>query len=147
GGYLAGRVVLGGSGLSNILVSAGGETRTTDANGHYWLPLDEGTYIVTANPDNTNPAYTVGESTDVIVNLGEVSDVPEITVSQGGILHGYIRSGVDPLPGIPVIATNTAGSEVGSAISDSLGRFYFPDLSSGTYTLSPQLETGESASP
>jgi prepilin-type N-terminal cleavage/methylation domain-containing protein len=150
GGFVGGRVVTsGGTGVGSIIVSASGGSDTTDSNGTYLLPLSIGTYTVTANANNANTSYTTGNTTGVAVVAGNLTTAPDITIYQGGILRGFVSTnGTDPLPGIPIVATATAtGAEVGSAISNSQGFFSFPDLPVGGYVLSPQLETGESASP
>lgn len=150
GGYASGRVINSAiNGIYDILVDAGGEIDRTDSDGYYRLSLAVDTYTITANLNNDNQTYTVDRATGVSINLGEITTVPDITLLQGGILRGFVTTnGTDPLPGIPIVATSAAtGGEVASAISDSLGYFQLPDLPIGTYTLIPQLEPGESASP
>jgi hypothetical protein len=149
-GYISGRVLNSGMApLNNIRVeSSFGTVDYTDASGYYRFQIDGGTHIVTANPNNLNTQYTTGEATGVVVNAGEAVTVSDIYLFQGGTVQGFVSSnGTDPLPGIPVIATNTAGSEVGATVTDSYGYFEFPNLPIGSYGITPQLEVGESASP
>lgn len=149
-GFASGQVILnGGSGISNILVNASGQSDTTDTNGYFTLELEVGTYTVIANPNNDNSLYTIGEATGVSINAGQITTItPEINIFTGGSIEGWVTTnGTDPLPGIPIVATNTTGAEVGSTISDPLGNFQFSNLPVGNYTLTPQLEIGESASP
>jgi len=149
-GYLSGRVLnSGGAPLNNIKVeSSFGTFDYSDTSGLYRFQIDGGTHIVTANPNNLNTQYTIGEATDVIVNVGEAKTVPDIFLFQGGTVSGFVSTnGTDPLPGIPMVATNTAGFEVGATVTDSYGYFYFPNLAIGAYGITPQLEPGESSTP
>ncbi len=150
GGYLSGRVLYGAVPLNGITVeTSNGLSDVTDTNGVYQFQVIVGTHIVTANPRNTNVTYTVEESTGNSVGAGEAKVVPDILLSQGGTIRGFISTnGIDALPNIPIVATNTAtGQEVGSTLSDVYGRFTFNNMQAGVYTLTPLLETGESASP
>jgi hypothetical protein len=149
-GYAGGRVINGiGAPVPNIAVTASGGSDTTDSNGYYRLQLDAGTYIIMANPNNSSSqSYTVGEADGIAVSVGIQTDVPDITIQSGGKLKLWVTSnGTDPLPEIPVVSTDSTGAEVASSVTDSLGYVTFPDLALGTYTVTPQLETGETANP
>lgn len=150
GGYITGRVIDSApAGIPDIAVKASGDNDTTDSNGYYRLQVDAGIHTVIANSDNQNSLYTTGETTGVVVDAGHVADAPNIVLYQGGHIQGFVTpNGVDGLPGIPIVASNTAsGAEMGSVISDNFGYFLFPNLPVATYSFFPQLEVGESASP
>jgi len=153
GGYVSGRVADNSNmPIIGITVVAPGGSDVTDSNGYYRFLLSADTYTVVANgPDPATHLikYTEGDSTSVAVNLGLETAVPDLVLFQGGVLSGWITpNGTDPLPGIPVTATSTAtGLEVGTAVSNSLGKFSFPDLPVGSYSITPQLEPGESSNP
>jgi hypothetical protein len=130
-------------------VQAGGETDLTDFSGYYRLSMDVGTYTVVANPNNNDSRYTMGQIANVPVSLGVSTTIANINISLGGRLRGFVTTnGTDPLPGVPILATSSlTGAEVGSFVTDSAGYFEFADLPLASYTLTPQLEVGESASP
>lgn len=149
-GYASGRVVTSvGVAIPSIAISASGGSDTTDANGYYRMRLAVGTFTIVANSNNANSSYTVGQATWVVVNSGQATDVEDIILYSGGKLRGFVTvNGTDALPGIPIVATETTtGAEMGTAISDSQGYFTFPDMPVDSYTLFPQLETGETAVP
>jgi hypothetical protein len=149
-GFVSGRVVQdGGSPLSGISVETSGAADTTDLNGYYHMQLNVGTYTIVANQNNAISLYTTGLATGVVVNIGQDITVPDIVLYQGGKLRGFVTAnGIDPLPGIPIVAAeSTTSAEKGNAISDAQGYFLLPDLPVDTYVLTPQLETAESASP
>src|SRR5262249_39567425 len=52
-----------------------------------------------------------------------------------------------PLPGRVAMAQKVNGTDSAQAASDSSGYFYLQNLSTGTYTISPALDTMETASP
>jgi hypothetical protein len=59
-----------------------------------------------------------------------------------------VTTGTNQLPNITIIATSAVSvAEIGGALSDNQGYFTIPNLATGTYTLTPQLEVGETASP
>jgi hypothetical protein len=149
-GFVSGRVVnAGGTPLSNIKVETSfGIYDYTDSAGLYRFQIDGGTHIITANPNNLAASYTTGEATGVVVNVGQQVTVPDIYLFQGGSVRGFVSSnGTDPLPGIPVVATNSAGVEVGATVTDNYGYFKFSNLPIDTYGIVPQLESGEAATP
>lgn len=145
-GYIAGNVeTIAGADLANILVEAGGGTDRTDAAGNYLLASTTGTVLVTVNRDGDNPLYVQAESY-VTFGLGALATA-NYALSQGGKITGTVTSnGVDALPNIPVTAS-VGGVTRGTGVSGATGAFEIPSLSTGSYVVSPQLESGESASP
>lgn len=150
-GYVTGRVtdVLGAA-LPNIkMFSPGNSPVYTNASGRYTLPVDAGVVTVKANYQSYSPSYVELSSADIVVDIGEVQQGVDFALYQGGRIRGRVTTnGVDALPGIPVIGLK-GGVEQGSGISDSDGYFMISGtgISTGTYSVVPQLEAGESASP
>ena len=151
-GYVTGRVtnVLGAA-LPGIKIfsPAGSGQVATDWNGMYTLPVDAGVVTVMANYQSQDTNYVELSSMDVHVGLGEVARSVNFSLYQGGRIYGRVTTnGVDPLPGIPVVGLK-GGVEQGSGISDGDGYFTISGsgISTGTYVVEPQLESGEGSSP
>lgn len=150
-GYVTGLVAsVGGTPLSNIkMFSPGNQQVATNASGRYTLPVEAGIVTVTANYQTQTPSYVEISSMDVSVAVGEVVKDVDFSLYYGGKISGKVTTnGVDPLPGIPVVAIKD-GVEQGNGISDAGGDFLISgaSISTGTYVVSPQLEAGESATP
>lgn len=145
-GYIAGNVeTITGTDLANILVEAGGGTDRTDAAGNYFLASTTGTVPVVVNRGGDNPLY-VEATTNVTFGLGALATA-NFALSQGGRITGTVTSnGVDALPNIPVTAS-VGGVTRGTGVSGTTGAFEILSLSTGSYIVAPQLESGESASP
>lgn len=146
-GYVSGKVTtITGAALSNILVEAGGGSDRTDGSGNYLLLSSTGTAVlVVANPNADNPLYVKGES-NAGLTTGQMIAV-NFSLSQGGQITGTITSnGVDPIPNVPVTASLN-GVVRGTEVSGSNGAFVISNLSTGTYTVTPQLESGETSVP
>lgn len=144
-------LVIGAAGdpLPGILMSAGGRQATTLSNGRYVLPADPGTQTVFANYLMDDPDYVELSSGGVEVALGELSQEVNFTLLKGGRLLGWVTTnGTDPLPNVPVSAFKN-GVEQGNGISDPDGYFvvWGSGISTGTYDVTVQLESGESSSP
>ena len=142
-----------GTPLPGIVVGAGGQTRNTSSAGRYYVSVPEGDVRVTANYNNANMAYTSQSSDLTGLTAGTLYDLPSgnpstwFTLSLGGILRGYFRTGSNtPLPGRVAVAL-LGGNQVGQAVSGSNGYFYLSNLTTGTYTITPALDPAESASP
>jgi hypothetical protein len=137
--------------LSAHTVASGGNTATTASDGSYILSIPAGVYTVTANPTagpNYDANYVSLDSTSVNVVAGELTTDVDYYLSQGGNVSGWISTnGTDALPNVNVIAVNASGNTLGSAVSGSNGYFTIANLSTGTYTISPQLDVSESVTP
>ncbi|MBI4349724.1 MAG: carboxypeptidase regulatory-like domain-containing protein [Elusimicrobia bacterium] len=145
GGFVNGVVVdVNGSGVSGISVLAGGKATTTGANGRYFVQTSSGPIYVIANPNNANPVY-IQDIAQVTLSAGEVA-TQNFTMLQGGLLTGYVTSGTTPLPNV-VVAATLGGNQMGSGTSDTSGTFIIRNLSTGTYTIKPVLDTGQDSSP
>lgn len=150
-GYVTGRVtdVLGNSLPSIKMYSPGSLPVFTNASGRYTLPVEAGFVTVRANYQSNSPLYVELSSSDIQVDIGEAEQNVNFSLYQGGRIRGRVTTnGVDPLPGIPVVGIK-GGVEQGSGISDGDGYFMISGtgISTGTYTVAPQLEAGESCSP
>lgn len=136
--------------LSGIVVRASGVTATTAADGTYTLTLDTGTHTVEANPSDAggyNVTYVSVSSAGWNTTTGVIVSGVDFILSQGGSVRGRVtNNGTDPLSGIPVIASRN-DVELGFASTDSNGYFNITGISTGTYAIVPQIDTGESVSP
>jgi hypothetical protein len=150
-GYVTGRVTnTAGTALPGIkMFSAGSDQVTTNSSGRYTLPVAAGVITVVANYLSQSPSYVELSSMGVSAVLGEVAQGVDFTLYYGGRISGRVTTnGVDPLPGIPVVGIKD-GVEQGNGISDDEGYFTISGsgISTGTYVVVPQLETGEASSP
>ena len=150
GGYIAGTVTsVQGTPLSGITVLGGASSALTNSSGFYFLSSSTGTAALgtavslSVNPNQQNPLY-VSATASVNVYSGEVT-VQNFTLSQGGEIIGYATSGLSVLPGIVFVASNTETTQAGT--TDDTGHFYIPNLTTGTYTVIPQLSSGQTSSP
>ncbi len=150
GGYIAGTVTsVQGNPLSGITILGGASSALTNSSGFYFLSSSTGTAALgtavslSVNPNQQNPLY-VSQTASVNVYFGEVT-VQNFTLSQGGEIIGYATSGISVLPGIVFVASNTETTQAGT--TDDTGHFYIPNLTTGTYTVIPQLSSGQTSSP
>ncbi len=125
-------------GSPTITVGAEGITANTNSQGFYMLFLPTGTVTVTANYGNVNGSY---QPSDMAVNmpLGQVTQVPDFHLVQGGYLTGYVTSGTGALPNVVVQASN--GGPVYQGTSDITGHFYiYAATAAVAYSVSPVLD-------
>jgi hypothetical protein len=61
------------------------------------------------------------------------------TISQGGLIHGLVKSGNMPLPGVTVSAVNTLTGQKGSAWTDVDGTYSMQVPSNGRYVVRAQM--------
>jgi prepilin-type N-terminal cleavage/methylation domain-containing protein len=131
-----------------ISVNIGAYNTTTAANGSFYVRLATGTYDVIANPNNANASYATQDHPGVIVSLGNVTQDVQFWLPQGGKINGWItRDGVNPLPGVTVVALDPYGSAHDTEVSGTNGQFLLLNLTTGTYTVEPILDPKESSSP
>ena len=163
-GYIAGRITdVSGGVITNPTVnaSAGGNSYPTNSFGRYFIPITAaacpgpgnaglgGTYYdLTANPGNGNSQYVSFESSSVFVCLGQITDMNDIALSQGGKISGFVtRDGINALPGVIFTAQDSNGMTDDQEVSDNSGHFTLINLSTGVYTVQPSLDIGETSSP
>lgn len=150
-GFISGTVVdANGDPLENIVVSPGaaGDDQITDADGRYWLPVEPGVVNVEANPDNAEPDFVSASSAGITVSLGQIVSGLNFTLSQGGRFTGFVtRDGVNALPGVAVAAIDSNDITRDLQVSDSNGRFTTINIATGTYEITPILDSLETSSP
>jgi prepilin-type N-terminal cleavage/methylation domain-containing protein len=150
-GYISGKVTnVSNSAISpGIEVSNGSQTTTASTvNGFYTLKSPPGIFTVWANPNNTNANYVSASSASVTVTEGQVTSGIDFTLSQSGQIAGFVsRDGINPLPGVAIKATNGASYVESHQISGTDGRFRMANVSTGTFTIEPVLNSGETATP
>ncbi|MEW5906637.1 MAG: carboxypeptidase regulatory-like domain-containing protein [Elusimicrobiota bacterium] len=149
-GYASGRVAtLANAPLDDILIHSAMAVQNvrTDSQGNYLLPILPSTAAVYANYQTDNSLYIEASSGNVVTALGQLTKNLDFALSEGGKLSGWVTTnGADALPDIPVIAFKGGVSQK-EGVSGSDGYFEITRLSTGTYLVEPQLDTGESASP
>ncbi len=152
-GYIAGGVtdVLGAPITTpiQIPVTAAGVTQSASAtNGRYLLRVSTGSIDVTANPNASNANYVSISSLNVTVQAGVISDGVNFVLSQGGRISGFVtRDGVNALPGITVAALDINGFARDTQVSDASGRFTTIIMTTGTYNVTPELDSLEVSTP
>lgn len=151
-GYVSGAVTVGGSNIAII----GGETvkasvlgvktyTNSDPSGdNYFLALPPGAHTLSFNANNANPRFT-SASTNVSVSTNASVHL-DVSLSMGGQIWGYVLIGGSALPGI-VVSAKKQGLEMASATSGVDGKYTITNLSTGSYTLEPNLDPGEASSP
>jgi len=131
--------------INGITVQGGGGSKITGSNGVYFMPVSSGTVTIIANPNNLSPSYVQGIET-VTITEGAVT-TQNFTLNLGGRITGYVTTGTTPLAFQAIAATNGAGSQAGSGVTDTGGNFILRNISTGTYTVFPVLESGQDVSP
>ena len=134
-----------------ISVSPGGSGNPQNAsttNGLYLLRVSTGYVTVTANPNNGNSQYVSMSSASVPVQLGQVTNGVDFILSQGGKIQAFVtRDGVNALPGIAVAALDYNDYAQDTPVSDTNGKILTRSVSTGTYELTPVIDSLESAYP
>ena len=108
---IGGQVTYHGVGLSNVTVTAAGQTNVTDANGNYTLPyLCPGLYPVTASAPN----YQFDPATNYVTLSTADSNGVNFAAIGGVSLSGRVVQGASGLPGVKVSAgANTSFTGAG----------------------------------
>lgn len=149
--YITGTVTdADGLPLSGISVSPGaaGGSQTTNSSGRYWLPVTPGLVDVEANPNNVNASYVSFSSTNINAVLGQITSNVNFTLSQGGRFTGFVsRDGTNALPGVAISANDVNEISRDVQTSDINGRFTTINIATGTYRLTPQLDSLETSTP
>ncbi|MBI5881654.1 MAG: carboxypeptidase regulatory-like domain-containing protein [Elusimicrobia bacterium] len=151
-GVVSGRVTSPtGLALPNISVTVEpSESGVTNGQGYYSIPVPAGTYSVLANPNSTSaPSYGSSSLPAVTVSVGQFNGGNDLVLSGAGRVAGYVcnYSTTNPYPGVTVTATDINDNVRGEVVSGSDGRFTISNLSTGTYTIRPVLETGQTTTP
>lgn len=150
-GYVSGRVTNATGGvISNPAITVTNNTNSiqTNSSGHYLLSMSPGTWNMTANPNGGNPAYVEQTQSGIVVNRGSITSDVDFVLSQGGFIRGYsTRDGANPLPGVLYMAVDSNDVSRAQEVSGTNGYFNLTNLSTGTYTIAPVLDSGETSSP
>ena len=72
-----------------------------------------------------------------ILGVFILATAPVVAQEQTGAIEGVVGDADGPLPGVRVEAASAAGTR--ATVTDADGRFRFPSLPPGTYTLSASL--------
>jgi hypothetical protein len=131
--------------INGITVQGGGASKITGSNGVYFMSVSSGSVTVVANPNNLNPSYIQGIETPV-VTAGAVT-TQDFTLNFGGRITGYVTTGTTPLGYQAIAAVNGAGLQAGAGVTDTGGNFTIRNVSTGTYTVFPVLESGQDVNP
>jgi len=137
-----------GTPLSGITVTAGPYSTTAGLSGTYSLRVASGTYDVTANPGNLNSSYSSQVQPSVYIAIGDVTQNINFLLPHTGKIMGWIsRDGVNPLPGVDVAALDSFGSTHDTEASGNNGIFTLINLTTGVYTVQPELDSSETSTP
>lgn len=131
--------------INGITVEGGGASKTTGTNGVYFMAVSTGTVTLVANPNNANPSYIQGIEAPAVV-AGAVT-TQNFTLNFGGRITGYVTTGTTPLAYQAITAVNAAGLQVGAGVTDTGGNFTIRNVSTGSYTVYPVLESGQDVMP
>jgi type II secretory pathway pseudopilin PulG len=152
-GFIAGTVtdIIGNpiTSPSAISVSGGGTSTTANStSGRYLLRVSSGSIDVVANPGSANGTYVSVSSLAVTVSLGQVHDGINFVLSQGGQISGFVtRDGINALPGVAISAIDSNGFADDTEITNNLGYFTTIVMATGTYAVTPELDSLETSSP
>ncbi len=143
---ISGTVTLGGSALSGVTINLTGAataSTTTDSSGNFsFTGRSNGTYTVTPSlTDYTfKPVSTVvvvSGASDTNINFAATANTAS-TYSISGTVSGAVLSGV---------TVTLSGDTTGTAITDASGKYSFPGIVDGSYTVTPSLTGGYTFSP
>ncbi len=150
-GYITGKVTdVSGSAIIPAIAITNYTFNTTanTTNGSYTLMVSTGYNTVVANPNNENPNYVSISSQNVFVGLGEIKSGLDFILYQGARISGFLtRDGVNALPGVPITVSDSNNAVVDQQTSDNSGRFTTNVISTGTYTVTPIVDSKETVSP
>lgn len=127
----------------------GTPVNASTVNGRYTLRVMPGVVDVTANPVSGGTALYITQSSNTIpVAAGEVHAGVDFVLYQGSRVSGFVtRDGINPLPGVAVGIFDSNGVARDQQVSGLDGRFTSVNVSTGFYTVMPQVGSHEAASP
>ncbi len=120
-------------------------SQNTSANGCYFIETATGTVTEVINPNNASAPQYIQVVQSTTVSQGAITEA-DFELNKGGALEGYLTTGTTPLPNY-VVEASIGGDQAGSGTSDTSGLFIIHNLSTGTYTVSPVLDSDQSSSP
>lgn len=130
--------------LPGIDVQIAGANKNTGPNGNYFMTVSSGPETIVFNPNNLNPSY-ISQTYSVTVPQGGLV-TQNTQLSEGAVVEGYMTTGTTPVPNFTVNAL-IGGNIMGSAVSGGSGYFVLRNISTGTYTFQPALDTSETYTP
>ncbi|MFC1501567.1 carboxypeptidase regulatory-like domain-containing protein [Elusimicrobiota bacterium] len=152
GGYIAGTVknALGLPITPAIIVNAATAEAVyaSESDGSYILSCGTGTLSVVANEGNANPQYISVTIPSITLAQGELVTGVDFILSEGGSVEGWVtRDGTNPQPNISLALFDNNGQLLAQEISKADGFFKMVNVATGTQTVEPILDTGESSTP
>lgn len=138
-----------GNSVPGITVQCAGNSKTTDANGAFFMVVSSGPSNMVVNPNNVNLMY-IQQIVPVTINSGQLL-TQNVALSQGGTLQGYTTTGTTPLPNVTVAAL-FGGNQMGTAVSNASGIFSIKNLPTSStapyvYSVQPQTDVDAQSSP
>lgn len=142
-----------GKALSGFTVTGTGSlgtsnyTGTTNSYGYYAITAPADTYSLIANPSNKNALYTSEQLSGIVLSAAEINNGNNFTLSGAGRATGYVcdYASTNYYPGVTINVLDGNGNSVGQVITGSNGQFVANNLSTGTYTFEPVLDTNQTA--
>jgi hypothetical protein len=143
---ISGTVTLSGAALSGVTINLTGTataSTTTDISGNFsFTGLSNGTYTITPSlTDHTfKPVSTVvvvSGASDNNINFAATATTAS-TYSISGTVSGAVLSGV---------TITLSGDTTGTATTDASGKYSFPGIVDGSYTVTPSIMGGYTFSP
>ncbi len=129
---ISGTVLIGSAGLSNVVVSTGSKTATTNSSGAYTITgLTAGSYTLSA----ARTGYTISASfsNPVVITSANISGKNFSATANTYSISGTVLSGSSPLANVVV----SLGSRSGT--TNSSGQYVITGNVNGSYTLSATL--------
>lgn len=150
-GYISGMVTNAyGASISpaiKILSSDGNYTYVS--NKRYIIQVATSPVDIIANPDNLNPSYISVSSQGISIMPGEVKSGIDFVLYQGGRITGkvLISGSTRPAIGVAVVVYDIYDVAKDQQITTNLGTFLTKVLSTGTYIVSPIVDSKEVVTP
>jgi Tfp pilus assembly protein PilE len=129
--------------------AAGPSSTSNTGTGRYTLRVTPGIVDVTANPaSGGTPSYVTMSSNSIQVDAGEVHSGVDFVLYQGGRITGFVtRDGINALPGVSVAVFDSNGAARDQQVTGIDGRFTTMNISTGTYTVQPEIGSHELTNP
>jgi len=134
---ISGRIIdAGGNTLRDALVSAGGVTNRSDANGNYRLQVAVGNHTVAAAKEG----YITAQRGPVSVEAGQnINNIDLTLVNNAGRISGRVQRGNDPIFDAVITAVRQEDNSRAITRTDRDGQYAF-SLMFGTYRVTAQKD-------
>jgi len=103
------------------------------------LALSGGAAIAQQSPANTPAASPAAPAATLPPVVTPAAAPPAAPPSAGGTIHGYVKAGTIPLPGVGVTATNTLTGKKFTTTTDVTGAYSLTIPQNGRYVLRTEL--------